>query len=102
MYGTKPIKLAAIIIKNTEVVIPLKPLICVINVRPSCLKINEFRGSVALHARKNFPQYNPFTITRINALKHRSKLIDGRYVLNTYGSKDEKMSDIISKHGESI
>jgi hypothetical protein len=38
----------------------------------------------------------------MNALRHKSKLIDGRYVLNTYGSKDEKMSDIISKHGGSI
>jgi len=95
MYGTKPIRLIIIIITNKEETIVEKPFSLVEVVRVSWLNIIVIIGNFIVLCRFADIHIGVWTVRMINRLNSKKIMFEGNSDLNTYGSKDEKISGIM-------
>jgi hypothetical protein len=101
-YGISPIRLIRMIEKNNVLTVCLSPFRLYINVRDSWAEIIISIGDRIELLREDEVQNTIWVVIIRIVFIIRNKFIDGLIELNLNGSKDEKISGIISRHGGSI
>ena len=99
-YGINPIKLIRMIEKNSVDTVCLSPFKLDIKVRDNCAVIIISMGVSRDVLRVEVIQNDSWVIQIKVKFIIRKSLIDGLIELNLYGSNEEKISGIISRHGE--